>query len=159
MKRIITVLLLSAAMLAFNDTKAQANFIGTTTKPGTATSTTITGFSVTVPTIEVGILDAAIDTLGLTLSGTYNSLIKVTARVLKTSGTIAGTVRLYGSNYGTTSTWHAIGDTLTLSNAAVNDHDWNLTGNDTGWKYLRILQSGGTTMVGTLSVRALGLKP
>lgn len=108
---------------------------------------------------ESAFTDAGIDTLNITLSGTYNIVIKVQFRATKATGTIAGTARLYGSNYGTTSTWHPIGDTLTLSNAAINDHTWDLTGTDVGWKYIRILRSGGTTMTGTQSANALGIKP
>lgn len=112
----------------------------------------------TMTACEITVVDATIDTLNLSLSGNTDVLVKVSARVTKATGTIAGTVRLYGSTYGTTSTWTAIGDTLTLSNAAINEHTWNLTGNDLGWKYLRILQSGGTTMTGTISAKAWGIK-
>lgn len=158
MKKILSILFM-CALFYTGFAQNPANFYGTTSKPGTSTSTTITGTAISVTTLEIPLDSAEIDTLGLTMSGNYNALVKVQARVLKGTGTIAGTVRLYGSQYGTTSTWTAIGDTLTLSNAAVNEHTWNLTGNDLGWKYLRVLQSGGTTMTGTISVRALGIKP
>lgn len=149
MKKIVTMLFLMVAMFAFHVPKATAQsspafFTGTTTNPAVAG--------------EVPVLNATVDTLLLTLSGNTNILVKVSARLLKTSGTIAGTIRLYGSTYGTTSTWHAIGDTATNTNASVNEHTWNLTGNDLGWKYLRILQDGGTTMAGTISAKAQGIK-
>ncbi len=109
-------------------------------------------------TKESAFTDTGVDTLNITTSGLTNILIKVQLRITKATGTIAGTARLYGSNYGTTTTWHAIGDTLTTSNAAINEHAWNLTGNDLGWKYLRILRDGGTTMTGTQSANAFGIK-
>lgn len=160
MKKIWLVLLvLSAALVMPHKTEAQiGDFKGTTTTPAVITANTIAGGFGTYNSYEVPILNATVDTLQTTLSGQTNILIKVVARVLKTSGTIAGTIRLYGSTYGTTGTWHPVGDTLTTSNAAVNEHQWNLTGNDLGWKYLRALQDGGTTMVGTLSIKAYGIK-
>lgn len=120
-----------------------------------------TSFTTPTKTQTVGesaFLDAGVDTLNLTLGGTTNLLLKVQFRASKTSGTVAGTARLYGSLYGTTSTWTAVGDTATLTNVTINKHDWNLTGNDLGWKYLRILRDGGTTMAGTQSAKVLGIK-
>ncbi len=144
MKKIIFMLLFACVGFA---AKAQVNptFFTTPTKTQTAGESAFT--------------DTGIDTLNLTLSGYTNTLIKVEFRATKTSGTVAGTARLYGSLYGATSTWTPIGDTLTLANQTVNDHVWDLTGSDLGWKYLRILRSGGTTMAGTQSAKALGIKP
>lgn len=148
MKKIWLILLvLSVAWVMPQKTEAQVSptcFTGTTTNPAVL--------------CEVPVLNATVDTLLLTTSGQTNILMKVSYRLLKTSNTIAGTTRLYGSTYGTTGTWHAIGDTSTNTNQSVNEHSWNLTGSDLGWKYLRILQDGGTTMTGTISAKAQGIK-
>lgn len=137
--------------LAF-ETEAQTTscFTGTTTNPAVS--------------CENAVLNATIDTLNLQMSGQFNEVMTVQVRLTKTSGTIAGTARLYGSNYGPgttgllgTGTWDAVGDTLTLANQAVNSHTWTIS--KPCYAYYRILQSGGTTMAGTMSARALGIKP
>lgn len=160
MKKVILALTIMSAMLVFHVPKAQGqgDLMGTTTTPAVKTANTLTGGFGSYYSYEVPVLNTSVDTLQILLSGSTNILIKVSARMLKTSGTIAGTTRLYGSMYGTTGTWHPIGDTATNSNAAVNEHQWNLTGNDLGWRYVRALQDGGTTMAGTISVKAYGIK-
>jgi hypothetical protein len=125
--------------------------------PTVATAQTAFSGTTTNPTAYVK--DATVDTLKLTLSGVYAPLVKIQMKLAKVSGTIAGTVRLYGSLYDSTGTFSPIGDTMTLTNITVNSHVWNLTGNDLGWKYLRILQDGGTTMAGRLQVVALAPRP
>lgn len=121
-------------------TQAQQSFTGTTTNPTGA------------------VLNATVDTLNLIMSGQYNSTMTVQALLTKASGTIAGTVRLYGSNYNNvTGAWQAVGDTLTLSNAATNAHVWTI--DKPCFKYYQILQSGGTTMAGTLQAKLLAIKP
>lgn len=137
------LLLFSVAFAVPKKTEAQTNFT-------TPTKTQTVG--------ESAFTDAGIDTLNLTLTGTTNVLLKIQFRATKATGTVAGTARLYGSLYGTTSTWHAIGDTLTLGNNAINEQVWDLQTTSLGWKYLRILRSGGTTMTGTQSARAWGIK-
>lgn len=140
------LLVLSAAWIVPQKTEAQVSptFFTTPTKTQTVGESAFT--------------DTGVDTLNMTLSGTTNLLVKVQFRATKTSGTAAGTARLYGSLYGTTTTWVPIGDTATLTNVTINRHEWNLTGSDLGWKYLRILRDGGTTMAGTQSAKALGIK-
>lgn len=118
---------------------AQSSFSGTTTNPTGA------------------ILNATVDTLDLTMSGTYNAVMTVQVLATRSTGTMAGTVRLYGSNFKLTGTWDAVSDTLTVSNAATNSHTWTLS--QPAYKYYRILQSGGTTVAGILSAKALGIKP
>lgn len=142
-----------AALLAIN-VNAQNNFAGTATEPGTVT--TVSGLT----TVELTSLDATIDTLNLVMSGAYNEVVTFQIRFLKAGsggGTVAGTVRLYGSDYGATGTWDAVGDTLTLANQTVNSHTWTVT--KPAYKFYRILRSGGTTMLGTISARAFGIKP
>lgn len=147
MKKIMAILLLlSVAFAVPKETVAQNTPTCFSTPTKTQTS------------CESAFLDTGVDTLNLTLSGSSNLLIKVQFRATKSGGTAAGTARLYGSIYGGTSTWTAIGDTLTLANATVNQKVWNLTGNDLGWKYLRILRDGGTTMAGTQSAKAWAIK-
>lgn len=153
MKKILFLLTLS---LAFFIADAQTFFSGTTSKP--SVSTLVSGAP--VYSMEVPVLNATVDTLNLTTAATYNARIRVSVRVLKSAsggGTIAGTVRLYGSNYGTTGTWTAVGDTLTLANQTVNYKTWEF--DEPTYRYYRLLQDGGTTMAGTISANAYGIKP
>ncbi len=138
MKKIIFLTMLFASIIAFK-TEAQTSFTGTTTNPTGA------------------ILNATVDTLNLTMSGEYNKVMVVQLFVTRSSGTLAGTVRLYGSNFNVTSSWEPVGDTMTLTNAATNKHTWTLT--EPGYKYYRALQDGGTTMAGIMAIKAVGLKP
>lgn len=142
---ILLVSLMSLGYVA----KSQTCFTGTTTKPATACTATAGGLIAT--------LNTSIDTLNLIMSGDYNEVMTVQVLLTETSGTTAGTVRLYGSNYSTTGTWDAVGDTLTLSDATVNSHTWTIS--KPAYKYYRILHSGGTTMAGFMSAHAVGLKP
>lgn len=119
---------------------AQQSFTGTTTNPTGAIS------------------NATVDTLNLTMSGNYNAVMTIHVLATRTAGTMAGTVRLYGSNYNNvTGTWTPVSDTLTTSNAATNQKVWTLT--QPAFKYYQILQSGGTTVTGILSAKVLGIKP
>lgn len=161
MKKIWLILLvLSVAWVLPKKTEAQQNpncFTTPTKTQTTCTVSTAAGIT-TASGGESVFTDAGVDTLNLTLTGLTNLLIKVSFRAIKATGTVAGTARLYGSMYGTTTTWHAIGDTATNTNAAINEHTWNITGNDLGWKFLRILRDGGTTMTGTQSAKAFCIK-
>lgn len=132
-------MLLILAMGFVTQAQSPSSFSGTTTNPTGA------------------VLNATIDTLNLTMSGAYNAVMTVQILLTKTSGTIAGTVRLYGSDFGSTGTWTAVSDTLTLADAATNQKVWTIS--QPAYKYYRILQSGGTTMAGTLAAKAYGIKP
>ena len=101
--------------------------------------------------------NTASDTLTMTLSGNYNAAIGVQVKMQKTSGTMAGTVILYKSLFGTVGTWVSTGDTLTLANSTYNTAYWTKT--QPTEKYWMLIASGGTTVVGTLSAKALGIKP
>ena len=142
MKKILLLFSFAVMLLAVTNEKAKAQ--------------TSLSFTATNPTGAV--LNATVDTLNLTMSGAYSAVMTVQCLLTKTSGTVAGTVRLYGSNYNNvTGTWAAVGDTLTLSNAATNSHVWSIT--QPCYKYYQILQSGGTTVAGLLTCKALAIKP
>ena len=141
MKKI--AILLGMSLVLASSVNSQTLFKGTATNPGTLG--------------ETAVLNATVDTLDLEMSGSYSKVMTIHARLTKTSGTIAGTMRLYGSNWKTTGTWHPVSDTATLSNQSVNSKVWTIT--EPAYKYYRILQDGGTTMAGTLAAKALAIKP
>jgi hypothetical protein len=117
-----------------------------------------TNFSYTSTNPTGAVLNATIDTLNLTVSPNYYEVMTIQALVTKTSGTMAGTVRLYGSNFNNVAgSWQAVSDTLTLSNATTNVKTWTLA--KPGYKYYQILQSGGTTVAGTIVAKAYAIKP
>jgi len=133
------ILVFLIAVLLFSVAHSQTSFTGTSSNSSGA------------------IYNTTVDTLNLIMSGSYNEAVGIQVVATKTSGTMAGTVRLYGSIFGTTGTWEAVGDTLTLANQTTNSHYWTVT--QPTYKYFRILQSGGTTVAGTLAAKALGIKP
>lgn len=114
-------------------------------------------FSGTAANSKGVISDATVDTLRYITNGSYNKKLAIQVLVSKTSGTMAGTVRLYGSNWDSTGTWIAVSDTLTLSNATTNTKYWELT--EPTYKKFMILQSGGTTVKGYLRANIIGIKP
>lgn len=137
--------------LSINSLKAQVGFKGTKTNPTVVT--TVSGFT----TSESPFVNSTPDTLNLTLSGDYIFKLGIQARVLKTSGTIAGKLKLWGSNYGTTGTWDAIDSLSTLVDQSVNAKRFEVT--QPTYKYLMFTLSGGTTMAGTVSANAVAIKP
>ena len=126
-------------MIASFAVSAQASFRGTTTNPTGA------------------VLNATVDTLNYTVGVSEADAMTIQVLLTRSSGTVAATVRLYGSNYNNTAgAWVAVGDTLTLSNAATNTHTWTLS--PPTYKYYQILQSGGTTVAGILSAKVQSIK-
>jgi len=125
------------AMSIFSFVEAQSTFRGSTTNSTAKISNTTA------------------DTLNLPVT-TNNRIIGIDVLVSRTGGTMAGTVRLYGTTWDSTGTWHALGDTLTLSNAVTNTHKWDLT--DNTYSKLYIIQSGGTTVTGYLRAKATAIK-
>lgn len=136
MKKVLLILTIcfTAAMVSYS----QQPFSGTATNPTGA------------------VLNATSDTLNFTANATAYSAVRIQCLLTKTSGTIAGTVTLYGSVIGATGTYEAIGSALTLSNAATNAASWAIT--TPTWKYYRIVQTGGTTMAGILSAKIFAPK-
>lgn len=82
----------------------------------------------------------------LTLQGGYQS-VSISTIVTKVSGTIAGKVYIAGTIDGTN--YSAALDSMTLSNVAVNQKNWLITGNPY-WKY-KIWGVGSGTMNGVLT--------
>jgi len=138
MKKILLMLAIIAATAFIS--QAQTNFSYTATNPTGA------------------ILNATVDTLNLTVAPNYYAIMTIQALVTKTSGTMAGTVRLYGSNFNNVAgAWQPVSDTLTLTDATTNKKTWTLT--QPCYRYYQILQSGGTTVAGTIVAKAYAIKP
>lgn len=135
-------------MFAVPEAKSQVYFTGTTYE---ATASNV-----------IGMVDATIDTLNLTVSDPRTEKITIHLLVTRITGTMTGTVRLYGSNWNSTGTWVAVGDTATLSNAATNTHQWTVdytSVTQPRFQYYRILHSGGTTLTGTMGAAVTAKKP
>lgn len=133
--------ILATLVVAFSSFVAmsQVSFTGTTHNPTGA------------------VLNATVDTLNFRAVATDVDKMSVQVLLARSTGTVAGTVRLYGSNYNNTAgAWEAVGDTLTLSNAATNVFTWTLS--PPTYKYYQIRQSGGTTMAGILSAKVWFVK-
>jgi len=128
MKKFLLLATFIAGMLSVSD--AQTKFKGTVTNPQSIIS------------------DATVDTSYLDITPGSSSIMQIQVLVSRTSGTMAGTVRLYGTTWDSTGTWKPVGDTLTLSNAAVNEKTWTVT--NPLYKRYYVLQSGGTTVKGYL---------
>lgn len=94
------------------------------------------------------------DTMTALIPG-YSAATGIQLVVTKTSGTVAGTARLYGSIDGTN--YVATGDTLTLADAAVNTVIW--TKSVPVYVNYRIRTTGSGTMVATTSAKAVQRKP
>ena len=140
MKKVYCMLIAVVTLLTAVQLKAQTSFSATATNPTGA------------------VLNATTDTLNLTMSGAYNAVMTIHVLVTKSSGTMAGTVRLYGSNYNNTAgSWEPVSDTLTLANATTNKKVWTIS--QPCYKYYQILQSGGTTVAGIMTAKALAIKP
>lgn len=114
-----------------------------------------TAFSQTATNPTGAILNTSVDTMVLVMSGGYNAAVGIQPVITRATGTMAGTAILYGSINGTN--YVATGDTLTLTNAATNTTIW--TKSQPIYKYFRILVGGATTVTGTASAKALGIKP
>jgi len=79
-------------------------------------------------------------TYTVTVTGT-RSIISFGTNVTRISGTVAGTIKLYGSVDGTNYTTHAV-DSLALSNSSVNFLPLKLTSNPYQKYKLTIITSG-----------------
>lgn len=136
-------LILAVVMLATVSMKSEAqvtSFTGTTTNP------------------TIAISGSTVDTAMYSMSGLYNAKVTFQVLVNKTSGTMAGTVRLYGSNYvNTVGAWEPVSDTLTLTNSTTNKKTWELV--EPCYKYYMVLQGGGSSVVGVMQVKVFGIKP
>jgi hypothetical protein len=108
-----------------------------------------TVFSQTASNPSGTITNTGIDTLNLTLNKTYPNTT-VTFSLTRTSGTVAGTATLAGSQDG--SAYHTIGSAYTLVNGATDKTYWAFTSQ---WKYLRIIVGGGTTVVATAAAKLM----
>lgn len=134
-KKLFLVLFLATISLVG---RSQAKFAHTKTNPtGTVTNT-------------------GVDTASATIAAFYETLI-ITPIVNKTSGTIGGTAILQVSSTGLPGTWTSpLGDTVTLSDKAVNFKDIHLVKYD--YIYFRVLTTGTGTMVGVADTYWLGKK-
>ena len=121
-------MLLMAIGLSFT-VKAQVAFVGTTTNPTSA------------------IKDATNDTASIALTYSYAS-VSIQPVATKATGTMAGVVKLYYSVDGTN--WLSTGDSLTLANVTTNTTIWTKTSPN---RYWRVIQSGATTVTGTLAAK------
>lgn len=139
MKKIKLILFVCTLLFCLS-ASSQVPFKGTTSNPTAAIS------------------NSSSDTLNLTMSGQYNKVMTIHVLATKSSGTMAGTVRLYGSNYNNVAgAWTPVSDTLTLQNNATNQKVWTLT--EPAFKYYQIIQSGATTVAGLLQAVAMAIKP
>lgn len=94
------------------------------------------------------------DTMTALIPG-YSEATGIQLVVTKTSGTVGGVARLYGSIDGTN--YVATGDTLALADAAVNTIIW-IKAVPVYVNY-RIRTTGAGTMVATTSAKAVQRKP
>ena len=101
-------------------------------------------------------LDTIVDTGNVPLTFILRSAYDTGAfqvNVAKVSGTIAGTCICQHSVNGVTyHTMNAVGDTLTLSDAATNSKIWALT--NPAYPYYKIVCTGSGTMKGVASAKA-----
>ena len=113
-------------------TYAQATFLQTASNPTGA------------------IVNASVDTMNYTLSGTY-TLVTIQPIITKLTGTAAGTSTLSysldGVNYVTTAT-----TALTLTNVTKNTTVWNVASSA---RYWRIITGGATTVTATCTAKIL----
>lgn len=102
------------------------------------------------------VVNTGVDTSSATISGYYETLV-VTPVVTKVSGTVGGTAILQVSSTGLAGTWTSpTGDTVTLSNQAVNFKDFHLPKYD--YIYFRVLTTGTGTMAAQVDTYWLGKK-
>lgn len=129
------ILILSLAFLIAFGAKAQTSLtLYNTLGPGSITSDTVTNTG-------TGILQADASRF----SGNVTS---VQCTVAKTSGTVAGTLSLYGSNDG--SNYAIISDSVyTATNVASQSFIWILSGSPV--KHYRVSYTGSGTMVAKIS--------
>lgn len=132
MKKIVSLLLVSIALLAGYNAKSQASFVGTSTNPTRA------------------ILNATEDTAKYTTSSAY-SVVSIEAKVTRSSGTMAGKVYVWSSVSG--DSWN-LRDSVSLTNTATQYKTWNFTG--TSHRYWMLIQNGGTTVAGFLNGKISG---
>lgn len=100
------------------------------------------------------ITNTGTDTLNATING-YSAATGIQLAVTKTSGTVAGIARLYGSIDG--ANYVATGDTLTLTDVAVNTVIWRK--DVPVYVNYRIRTTGSGTMVATTQAKAVQRKP
>lgn len=113
----------------------------------------LTGFSQTAFTGNGDtITDTGTDFVVQQVTGTYKN-VSIQATFTKVSGTIAGTGILYGSIDGTNyvSLSGAVGDTLAMTNVAINTKIWVL--NNSNYMYFKIVYLGSS---GTMKGRVFG---
>lgn len=131
MKKIMILLLFS---MAAHFTQAQVAFRYTAANPTGAISNTTS------------------DTAYYSLTKGYK-MIGIQPVVTKASGTMAGVLRFYASIDGTN--YVTLSDTLALTNVTTNTalFSWAQP-----WRYWRIIQSGGTTVTGTLAAKLIAVE-
>lgn len=135
MKKILFILM-GISVLATTSNAQLISFSHTATNPtGTVTNT-------------------GTDTMSALIPG-YSSVTGIQLVVTKTSGTVGGTARLYGSIDG--SNFVATGDTLTLADASINTVIWRK--DLPVYVNYRIRTTGTGTMVATTSAKAIQRKP
>lgn len=111
-------------------------------------------FSHTASNPSGTVTNAGTDTMNAAING-YSAATGIQLVVTKTSGTVAGTARLYGSIDG--ANFVATGDTLTLADQAVNTVIWRK--DIPVYVNYRIRTTGAGTMVATTSAKAVQRKP
>lgn len=142
MKKFILFSLFASMIFAAMPTKTKAQTASTFRFARTATNSTSRFFNTTP------------DTVTLYLPGYYKT-VAFQPVVTKDSGTVTGTVIIYGSIDGIN--FQSTGDTLTLANQTTNTAFFSHT--DPYWVYYRARAIGSGTMAAKLQVYYTARKP
>jgi hypothetical protein len=129
-------------------------FIMALTAFGFVANAQLITFSHTATNPNGTVTNTGTDTMNASIPG-YAAALGIQLAVTKTSGTVAGIARLYGSIDGTN--YIATGDTLTLTDVATNSVIW--TKSTPVYVNYRIRTTGSGTMVATTSAKAVQRKP
>lgn len=114
-----------------------------------------TDFNQTSSNKAGALLNTTPDTMAVFAKADYN-FVGIQPVITKASGTMAGTailnVSLDGLNW-----FPVVGDTLTLSNVAINTTTWRF--DSPIYNFYRIIVSGATTVTGTAYSKFAGKRP
>lgn len=120
----------------------------------TTTQAQLISFSHTATNPTGTLTGTGTDTMSALIPG-YSTATGIQIVITKTSGTVAGVARLYGSIDGLN--YIATGDTLALSDVAVNSAIWKK--DFPVYVNYRIRTTGTGTMAATTSAKAVQRKP
>ena len=104
------------------------------------------------------ITNAGVDSMIVTFTtpGQYHfAVATIWPQYTRLSGTAAGTMILYEQGL-TSGSWHAVGDTLTLTNVAAQNTKWTIT--DPAVKRYMIVTSGGSSVSAIASANIILVK-